>query len=207
MSSGDILSQRIFERNEKHDFARSGRFAAYGFIFHAPVLAQWFKFVDKIKFKSKASALGSKVLLDQTIWGPWSVSMFLSVMSLMEGKTVHEAIERVQVGFWPIYLSGGVLFIPTAFLTYSIIPLAHRGLFLQGVGLGWNTYLSYANHAVGDRVVDIEAQHPEPHSSLRPHEHPHPTIIHPSTLMNNPFSLSAPSTPSPPSQTPLAKLD
>lgn len=35
--------------------------------------------------------------------------MFLSVMSFMEGKSVHEAIERVQVAFWPIYLRGGLL--------------------------------------------------------------------------------------------------
>lgn len=54
----------------------------------------------------------------------------------MEGHTVHEAIEKVQVGFWPVYIRGAAVFLPTAALTYSVIPLAHRGLFLQAVGLG-----------------------------------------------------------------------
>jgi hypothetical protein len=62
--------------------------------------------------------------------------MFFSVMSLMEGHSAHEAVEKVQVGFWPAYVRGAAVFIPTAALTYSVIPLAHRGLFLQAVGLG-----------------------------------------------------------------------
>ncbi|KAL7411159.1 hypothetical protein BDY24DRAFT_396809 [Mrakia frigida] len=158
MASGDILSQRLIERNEKHDVERSARFFAYGFFVQAPVLAQWFKLVDRIQFKSSAWAVGTKVVLDQTIWGPLSCIMFYGFMSLLEGHTLQEAKDKVAVAFWPTYIRGGLVFLPTSFLTYSIIPRHHRGLFLQGVGLGWNTYLSGANSSANGQVIVIEAE-------------------------------------------------
>lgn len=158
-----------------------------GFVCHAPILAQWFRLVDRLKFTSKLRAIVSKVILDQTLWGPFSVrvpaapvrcccapadddddcaralsnqlTMFFSMMSLMEGSSVHEAVERVQVGFLPTYIRGAFVFMPTAALTYSVIPLAHRGLFLQAVGLGWNTYLSIAGSKASAQVAEIEAEH------------------------------------------------
>lgn len=80
-----------------------------------------------------------KVALDQTIWGPVSCTMFYLIMSTLEGHTAAESVEKLQSSFWSTYLSGGAVFLPTAMLTYSVIPPQHRGLFLQGVGLG--TYL------------------------------------------------------------------
>lgn len=44
-----------------------------GFVFHAPILAQWFKLVDKVPFQSKGRAVVTKVIMDQTLWGPFSV--------------------------------------------------------------------------------------------------------------------------------------
>jgi hypothetical protein len=45
-----------------------------GFCFHAPILAQWFRLVDRIPFQSKGRAVVTKVAMDQTLWGPFSVS-------------------------------------------------------------------------------------------------------------------------------------
>lgn len=47
-----------------------------GFVFHAPILAQWFKLVDKVPFQSKGRAVVTKVIMDQTLWGPFSVRRF-----------------------------------------------------------------------------------------------------------------------------------
>lgn len=62
--------------------------------------------------------------------------MFYLVMSMMEGHTAEESVEKLRASFLSTYLSGGAVFLPTALLTYSVIPRQHRGLFLQSVGLG-----------------------------------------------------------------------
>ncbi|KAL7416546.1 hypothetical protein BDY24DRAFT_236845 [Mrakia frigida] len=123
MSSGDIINQRVFERTKPHEIARSSRFALYGFAFHAPILAQWFKIMDKIQFKSSRWTIGtrvsfsspllhldfdladaslsllpSQVALAQTVWGSFSITMFYTIMSLLEGHSFEQAKEKVVVG-------------------------------------------------------------------------------------------------------------
>ena len=94
------------------------------------------RFSEYIVVTPRAASACLQVALDQTIWGPFSCTMFYLVMSTMEGHTPAESLDKLRTSFLSTYLSGGAVFLPTALLTYSVIPRQHRGLFLQSVGLG-----------------------------------------------------------------------
>lgn len=58
-----------------------------------------------------------------------------------------------------------MVFGPTAIISFTFVPLQHRLLVGQTVGLGWNTYISYLNHVNNKKLAaasrELESAHLE----------------------------------------------
>ncbi len=65
MGSGDIVAQKLIEKREKWDIARTAKFSAIGMCVVGPVLNFWFGFVDKLYKGQSAIRTLKMVATDQ----------------------------------------------------------------------------------------------------------------------------------------------
>lgn len=113
--------------------------------------------------QSLTPAIAARVFLDQALWGPFVVGLFWSTNGILEGRSPADVYEKVKYAFLPVYSKSVMVFGPTAIISFTFVPLQHRLLVGQTVGLGWNTYISYLNHVNNKKLAaasrELESAH------------------------------------------------
>ena len=92
---GDIIAQTCIEK-KPFDFARMARLSSFGFFVHGST-SHWFygKLDGKIPGTS-ASAVASKVFIDQVLWNPIFGVMFFSYVAALEGKGPQYVVDKTK---------------------------------------------------------------------------------------------------------------
>jgi protein Mpv17 len=107
---------------EHHDYGRTVRLAAYGGLVRrrrgsssaahlirdrqifAPIMSQWYRVLERVRFPNPTVQLAARVGLDQFAITPCVVAIFYTSQTLMEGKSLADARQRLQVvrtlAFW-----------------------------------------------------------------------------------------------------------
>ncbi|KAG0700340.1 hypothetical protein DFH29DRAFT_932631 [Suillus ampliporus] len=144
--AGDVIAQQAIERQGKnHDFMRTARLTFYGGAFFGPALTKWYQLLNRIKFPSPTKAVIYRVWLDQAILTPVAVGFFFGTMSIMEGKGISGAQDRISTAYTPTLIRNWGVFIPTQIINFAIVPHHLRFVVVSVVSLFWNTYLSAIN--------------------------------------------------------------
>ncbi|VDC05867.1 unnamed protein product [Peniophora sp. CBMAI 1063] len=151
---GDVVAQQIVEERgaKGHDYWRTGRYALYGSCIWGPPWGFWTRFLGSLQFRTRWRAVLSRTVLDQSFFGPSSVALFLSAHALMEGKGVQEAKQRVEENWFSTVKRGWLVFGPAQLVNFALVPPHFRALFIGSVSVGWNTYLSSVNAAIGAHI-------------------------------------------------------
>lgn len=127
-------------------------------VIFAPLSHNWLRLLERVKLPSKTSTVLAKVALDVSIWGAFIVGVFWTSNGILEGKSPSEIHEKVTAAYLPSWCKSILVFGPSQLVNFSIVPVPHRMLVMQCVGLGWNTFLSYANNrsnsSMAARVVE-----------------------------------------------------
>jgi len=108
----------------------------------------------------------SRVALDQLIFTPVNLTLFLSSMAILEGPAPVPAAAggmMKPIDSWPQAKQRAKDRLDATFITgiknnylvwpwvqlanFSVVPLEHRVLVVNVVALGWNCYLSYLNNS------------------------------------------------------------
>ncbi|CCM03487.1 uncharacterized protein FIBRA_05621 [Fibroporia radiculosa] len=143
---GDILAQQAFEKKGKnHDLVRTARAAFYGGALFGPLLTKWLQVLNRLQVASPVKSVIYKVYLDQTVFTPAVVGFFFASMTLMEGKTIADAQERLSNSYVPTLLRNWCVFVPTQIINFTFVPPHMRFLTVGVVALFWNSYLSAVN--------------------------------------------------------------
>ncbi|KAF7319798.1 hypothetical protein MKEN_00762400 [Mycena kentingensis (nom. inval.)] len=144
--TGDVIAQQAVERRgvENHDIARTARLTFYGGAMFGPAMTQWYKFLNRIQFKSPTKGVVYRVWLDQCVLTPGAVMAFFASMALLEGKP-KEVVPRIGAGYIPTLLRNWTVFVPTQIINFWLVPPHLRFVVVSIVSLFWNTYLSVAN--------------------------------------------------------------
>lgn len=108
-----------------------------------PAAATWFKFLARnVNLKSANATIAARVALDQGVFAPCAIGMFLSSMAVLEGGSVSEKLDKnyknaltTNYMVWPFVQA----------VNFKMVPLEHRVLFVNVISIGWNCYLSYLN--------------------------------------------------------------
>ncbi|KZT63818.1 hypothetical protein DAEQUDRAFT_86670 [Daedalea quercina L-15889] len=154
---GDVMAQQFVERKgSQHDLVRTGRGAFYGATIFGPTYTTWLKWLSSLKFSSRTREVTAKVCLDQFVYGPAIIATYFTAMTLMEGKTVVDAKERLTTAYPPAVLRSYSVFVPTQILSFSLVPAQYRFFVVTTVSPFWNIYLSAVNAKDARRQ---EAQH------------------------------------------------
>ncbi|ROW14704.1 hypothetical protein VPNG_03749 [Cytospora leucostoma] len=142
---GDVIAQQAVDKKglKNHDIARTGRMAAYGGAVFGPAATTWFKFLAKnVNLKSNNATIAARVALDQGVFAPCAIAVFLSSMAVLEGGSVKDKLEKNYTNA----LSTNYMVWPAAqAVNFKMVPLEHRVLFVNVISIGWNCYLSFLN--------------------------------------------------------------
>ncbi|KAL1857487.1 Protein required for ethanol metabolism [Diaporthe australafricana] len=143
--AGDVIAQQAVDKKglQKHDLARTGRMVLYGGAVFGPAATTWYKFLaNNVNLKSANGTMLARVALDQGVFAPVFIGVFLSSMATMEGNSVSEKLDKN----YTIALTSNYMLWPFAqAINFKVVPLEHRVLFVNVISIGWNCYLSYLN--------------------------------------------------------------
>ncbi|KAI9457360.1 hypothetical protein HD554DRAFT_2142833 [Boletus coccyginus] len=144
--AGDVIAQQAIENQGKnHDLMRTARLTLYGGALFGPALTKWYQVLNRIKFASPMRGVIYRVWLDQALLTPVAVGFFFGTMSIMEGKGISGAVERISENYQPTLIRNWGVFIPTQIINFAIVPHHLRFGVVSVVSLFWNTYLSAVN--------------------------------------------------------------
>lgn len=107
--------------------------------------ATWFKILQRhVNLRSPNVTILARVAVDQGVFAPVMVGVFLSSMAALEGGSPTEKLDKNYVNalkanymLWPF----------VQLVNFKFVPLHHRVLAVNVVSLGWNCYLSYLNNS------------------------------------------------------------
>lgn len=110
-----------------------------------PAAATWFKFLQRnIVLKNKNAEILARVAIDQGVFAPTFIAIFLSSMAVLEGGSPKEKLEKnyksaltTNYMIWPF----------VQMVNFKLVPLEHRVLFVNVISIGWNCYLSYLSNS------------------------------------------------------------
>ena len=149
---GDCLMQKI--EGETWDAARTARIAAFRLLVFGPAYSIWMRTLEKKVRLPQTKAVVAKIALDQLIWTPPSLMTFYFSMACMEGRGIHEGAERAKTMLWPTLRINWPFWSCVQLVTFSVVPVQHRVVWVSFVHVGWNAFVSGLNQQA--RVASLE---------------------------------------------------
>ena len=151
---GDMVAQKI-EGTELGDLDRPRivRSLLAGAIGHGPLSHYWYNLLETVSehqlhLTTQWWAFVPKVVIDQFLWGPfWNNTyiLLLGVMKMESLKTIWQDVKRTTV---PLVVSGLKLWPLAHCITYGLVPVENRLLWVDIVEILWVTIL--ATQAAGN---------------------------------------------------------
>lgn len=144
---GDILSQRTEGKDiGELDRMRVVRSMLAGLIAHGPLSHVWYNWSeDLFEYTLKWTEWWSffpKVILDQTTWGPIWNNIYILLLGLMKRETLESIWGDVKRTTIPLIVSGLKLWPLAHCITYGVIPVENRLLWVDLVEILWVVILS-----------------------------------------------------------------
>lgn len=146
---GDIIAQQAVDRRtiREHKWRRTVKVTLIGLCFTGPVIATWFKTLDKI-FGPTITAKDAvkKMLVDQLAFAPVLFLCLLPLFSFTQGNNWPQTKEKLSKEYFNTLMGCYKLWPGVQLINFYIIPLKFRVNFTNVVSLGWNTYVAWVAH-------------------------------------------------------------
>ncbi|EGD80637.1 hypothetical protein PTSG_11693 [Salpingoeca rosetta] len=150
---GDLLAQNI-QGSFPLDWVRTTKFVLLQAAFVAPILHIWYNVLARAVKGRGVMLMVRKLALDQFMFAPAFIPIFLAVLLLVEGRADDIAREVKQETPRTI-LRNWQLWVPAQCINFLFIPVHLQVLFSNMVGLLWNTYLSLVAHHTPDDGLEL----------------------------------------------------
>lgn len=143
-TAADFSSQAISPQTTKSfDPVRTLRVAGIGLIFVGPSMHFWFNTVSKVLPKRDIATTLMKIVLGQTVFGPFMTAGFFSVNAGLQGENSAEIIARLKRDLLPTMISGVMYWPFCDFVTFKFIPVHLQPLVSNSFAYLWTVYLTY----------------------------------------------------------------
>lgn len=154
---GDVFAQITVPPSNKdassgYDYARTLRALIYGGVVFAPIGTRWYPILEKVRLPgSKPPVAGKRdipntvyrVAVDQLLFSPAAITLYFTVMGLMQQKTPAEIKKGWKDNFASTVLANWTVWPTFQLVNFSVVPVGYRLLAVNVVSLGWNTFLSH----------------------------------------------------------------
>ncbi|KAH7690864.1 Mpv17/PMP22 protein [Dioscorea alata] len=142
---GDSISQLMIEQASKLDLKRSLIFTTLGFVLVGPTLHFWYLSLSKLVTTPGASGAFVCLLLDQFLFSPIFIGVFLSLVVILEGRP-SQVVPKLKQEWPSSMVANWQLWIPFQFLIFRFVPQQFQVLATDFVALAWNAILSFKAH-------------------------------------------------------------
>lgn len=139
------MVQQSFEGRSfnEFDWKRILRFCVYGTIIQGPALYCWIRIANKMWPYSDIRSALAKAFTEQVAFDPFSITMFLYTMSIIEGRTHNEAKNEVFSKFLSVYAVGFVYWPIAQTFNFGFVKPKNQVIFASFASLIWTTFLAY----------------------------------------------------------------
>ena len=149
---GDAIAQRT-ERSEQLDTGRLLRSGLAGGIGHGPMSHLWYHmseaFFNHVIHLTQWWSFIPKIAVDQTIWGTMWNTSYIVLLGLMKRESVEKMVDDVKSTTLPLFLDGLRLWPLVHCVTYGLIPVEHRLLWVDIVEIIWVSILASKASSLG----------------------------------------------------------
>ncbi|KAJ0000475.1 hypothetical protein NQD34_012317 [Periophthalmus magnuspinnatus] len=150
-ASADLIQQSVLsdrpvststtEETRAVDWHQTARVATVGFCFHANFNYHWLKALERMLPGGGAKMVTAKVVLDQLIAAPLTISAFYIGLSFLEDK--EDPLEDWRQKFLTSYKAGVVYWSTMQAINFSLVPPVARTVFLGGIALTFTVFLCH----------------------------------------------------------------
>lgn len=148
-----FFDEALNEKDTELDLWRVLKFTAIGSFFVGPVLHFWYGFLARQFVGSSLLSTIQRVALDQLVFAPLFIPSFFSIILILDGKP-EMIVNKIKSDWASTMITNYSVWVPAMFLNFKFVPPTLQVLFSNGVGFGWNIYLSYMSYKV-DKVPEI----------------------------------------------------
>ncbi|GAB2221693.1 hypothetical protein Droror1_Dr00012878 [Drosera rotundifolia] len=142
---GDLVCQLVIDKVPSLDYKRTFVFTLLGLVLVGPTLHFWYLYLSRLVTVPGASGAVLRLLLDQFIFSPIFIGVFLSALVTLEGRPA-EVVPKLQQEWFSSVLANWQLWIPFQFLNFRFVPQQFQVLAANFVSLIWNVILSFKAH-------------------------------------------------------------
>ncbi|XWS52020.1 hypothetical protein CRYUN_Cryun11dG0031800 [Craigia yunnanensis] len=167
-SVGDWIAQ-CFEGKPLFEFDRTRMFRSglVGFTLHGSLSHYYYQFCEELFPFQDWWVVPAKVAFDQTAWAAIWNSIYFTVLGFLRLESPISVFNELKETFWPMLTAGWKLWPFAHLITYGVIPVEQRLLWVDCVELIWVTILStYSNEKSEARISEVAPE--EANSSLPP---------------------------------------
>ncbi|XP_023531000.1 mpv17-like protein 2 [Cucurbita pepo subsp. pepo] len=167
---GDWIAQ-CYEGRPLFEFdrARMIRSGLVGFTLHGSLSHYYYQFCEVLFPFKDWWVVPVKVAFDQTVWSALWNSIYYVVLGILRAESMADVYSELKSTFWPMLTAGWKLWPFAHLITYGVIPVEQRLLWVDCVELIWVTILStYSNEKSEGRISESSTGENEASSSSRP---------------------------------------
>ncbi|XP_022874756.1 uncharacterized protein LOC111393457 [Olea europaea var. sylvestris] len=157
---GDWIAQ-CYEGKPLFEFdrARAFRSGLVGFTLHGSLSHYYYQFCEALFPFDDWWVVPVKVAFDQTAWAAVWNSIYFTVLGVLRLESPVNIFKELTATFWPMLTAGWKLWPFAHLVTYGVIPVEQRLLWVDCVELIWVTILStYSNEKSEARISDLPAE-------------------------------------------------
>ncbi|KAE9590653.1 hypothetical protein Lal_00023164 [Lupinus albus] len=146
-SVGDWIAQ-CFEGKPLFEFDRARMFRSglVGFTLHGSLSHYYYQFCEELFPYKEWWVVPAKVAFDQTAWSAVWNSIYYTVVGLLRFDSPINIFNELKATFFPMLTAGWKLWPFAHLITYGVIPVEQRLLWVDCIELIWVTILStYSN--------------------------------------------------------------
>ncbi|KAG9149825.1 hypothetical protein Leryth_025887 [Lithospermum erythrorhizon] len=165
-SVGDWIAQ-CYEGRPLLEFDRTRmvRSGVVGFLLHGSLSHYYYQFCESLFPFNDWWVVPAKVVFDQTIWAAVWNSIYFMVLGLLRLESPSNILNELKSTFLPLLTAGWKLWPFAHLVTYGVIPVEQRLLWVDCVELVWVTILSTYSNEKSEVRSSEEMVEPESNSS------------------------------------------
>ena len=140
------------------DRSRLLRSAAVGALLQAPIYHYYYEITEALlpTEEHQYNAI-LKILLDQTVTiAAWN-AIYYAFLGVLEGDEPRAIFKKIRETAWPLMKAGWRLWPAAHIITYGVIPVQHRLLWVDIVEVAWVVVLSLTGNASHGSAEEAEA--------------------------------------------------
>lgn len=118
-----------------------GQYAVYGIGVGGPVVAIWYRFLDKKLPGTAVKTIVKKMMADQFVFTPQLLVLFYMTMSILERKS--DVTEELRKKFVDTYIANCMFWIPVQSINFSLIPSVYRVTYIGMSSFAWINILCW----------------------------------------------------------------